>query len=342
MKRFARWKFFLLITILIALLLAGIYFGIIFGSVHISVKDFFAIFFSSSEEYQTQKIILFDIRLPRIFLAMIVGASLALSGAALQAFFRNSLADPFIIGASSGAALGAALAIVGGFSFISAAAAPSLAAFVGALFAVFFAFIISRASGNPPPATALLLAGTALSSFFSSLLSLILVLHDQDLHRVYFWLLGSLSGTTRQIIFIILPITLISWLIIFLCVRPLDLLLQGEDIAESLGLDVKKTRIIIAIGATLVASSSVAAVGIIGFVGLVAPHSVRMLTGPKHARLLPASALMGAVLVLWADIIARTIIAPMEIPIGIITSLTGVPFFLFLMIRRGRNIGNFS
>jgi iron complex transport system permease protein len=122
----------------------------------------------------------------------------------------------------------------------------------------------------------------------------------------------------------------------------LDLLLQGEDVAESLGVDVKKTRLIIAAGATLAAASSVAAVGIIGFVGLVAPHSVRMMTGPKHARLLPATALMGANLVLWADIIARTVIAPMELPIGIICSLAGVPFFLYLMIRRGRNIGTLS
>jgi iron complex transport system permease protein len=143
-------------------------------------------------------------------------------------------------------------------------------------------------------------------------------------------------------IFTILPISIISWIIICLCVRPLDLFLQGEDVAESLGVNVKKTRMIIASGATLAAASSVAAVGIIGFIGLVAPHSVRMLTGPRHVRLLPASALMGANLVLWADLIARTVIAPMELPIGIICSLTGVPFFLYLMIRRGRNIGTFS
>jgi iron complex transport system permease protein len=140
---------------------------------------------------------------------------------------------------------------------------------------------------------------------------------------------------------VIFPLSIVSWIIIVLCVRPLDLLLQGEDAAESLGLDVKKTRIIIASGATLAAASSVAAVGIIGFVGLIAPHSVRMLTGPSHKRLLPASALMGANLVLWADIIARTIIAPMELPIGIISSLMGVPFFLYLMIHHRQNRGTF-
>jgi iron complex transport system permease protein len=342
MKRFTRWKFFLLITILSVMLIAGIISALLLGSINIDFTKIVSILFHPSEEFQTQHLILFEIRLPRIILAIIIGTSLALSGAAFQGFFRNSLADPFVIGASSGAALGAALAIVFGFSFISAAVSPSIASFVGALLAVFLAFIISRAGGNPPPAAALLLAGTALSSFFSSLLSLILVLHDQDLHRVYYWLLGSLSGTTWQIIFTILPVSIISWCIIFLCIRPLDLFLQGEDVAESLGLDIKKTRIIIAAGATLAAASSVAAVGIIGFIGLLAPHSVRMMTGPKHSKLLPASALMGANLVLWADIIARTIIPPMEIPIGIITSLAGVPFFLYLMIRRGKNLGSFS
>jgi iron complex transport system permease protein len=342
MKIFSQWKFILLIVILSAMLFLGILFALSFGSVNIDAENIFSVLFHPTTENQTQRIILFDIRLPRIMLAIIVGASLALSGAAFQAFFRNSLADPFVIGASSGAALGAALAIVGGFSFISINVAPSIASFAGALLAVCLAFIVSRASGNPPPATSLLLAGTALSSFFSSLLSLILVLHDQDLHRVHFWLLGSLSSSSWQIIVTLLPISIVSWLVICLCIRPMDLLLQGEDIAESLGVDVKKTRIIIAAGATLATASSVAAVGIIGFVGLLAPHSMRMMTGPKHARLLPASALMGANLVLWADIIARTIIAPMEIPIGIITSLAGVPFFLYLMIRRGRSIGTFA
>ncbi len=342
MKKFARWKFCLLMAVLAAILLLGLFSALLLGSVNISVSDLFKIMFHSTEELQTQRTILFDIRLPRIILAILVGASLALSGAAFQGFFRNSLADPFVIGASSGAALGAAVAIVGGFSFISTMFAPSVASFAGALLAVFLAFVISRTAGNPPPATTLLLAGTALSSFFSSLLSLILVLHDQDLHRVYFWLLGSLSSSSWAMVFVILPISIISWFIICVCIRPLDLLLQGEDVAESLGLDVKKTRLIIACGATLAAASSVAAVGIIGFVGLVAPHSVRMMTGPSHARLLPASALMGANIVLWADIIARTVIAPMELPIGIISSLAGVPFFLYLMVRRGRNIGTFS
>jgi iron complex transport system permease protein len=342
MKQFSQWKYFLLITVLSALLLLGIFCGLFLGAVNINVAEIFFSLLNPTEESQTQQLIIFDIRFPRIILAIIIGMSLALSGAAFQGFFRNSLADPFVIGASSGAALGAAIAIVFGFSFLSATIAPSIASFAGALLAVFLAFIISRASGNPPPATALLLAGTALSSFFSALLSLILVLYDQDLHRVYFWLLGSLSGTTWRTILAMLPISIFSWIVICVCIRPLDLLLQGEDTAESLGVDVKKTRIIIAAGASLAAASSVAVVGIIGFVGLVAPHSVRMMTGPKHARLLPASALMGANLVLWADIIARTIAAPMELPIGIISSLAGVPFFLYLMIRRGRNIGNFS
>ncbi len=341
MIKFAKWKFFLLTAILLVILVLGFFSGLFLGAVKINAAEISGILFGPPEEFRTQRIIIFDIRLPRVILSIIIGASLALSGAAFQGFFRNSLADPFVIGASSGAALGAALAIVGGLSMAGMISAPSLAAFAGALAAVFLAFVISRSAGNPPPGAALLLAGTALGSFFSALLSLVLVLHDQDLHRVYFWLLGSLSGTNWSIVSGVLPIIIISWTIIFLCTRPLDLLLQGEEVAESLGVDVKKTRLIIAVGASLATAAAVASAGIIGFVGLVAPHSVRMMTGPSHSRLLPASALMGANLVLWADIIARTVIAPMELPIGIISSLAGAPFFIYLMIRRGRNIGKF-
>jgi iron complex transport system permease protein len=285
-------------------------------------------------------LILFQIRLPRLLLAIMVGVSLGVSGASFQGVFRNSLADPYVIGASSGAALGAAIAMVMGFSFSGPVSAVSLFAFIGALGTVFLAFVISRAVGNPPPAVALLLAGTALSTFFSSLLSLIMVLRDRDLHRVYYWLLGSLNGTTWPSLPATFIVMFAGCLLVFLCRGPLDMLLQGEEVAESLGTDVKKTRALVALGASLAVAAAVSAAGIIGFVGLIAPHSVRLITGPSHKRLLPASALAGALLVLLSDIVARSA-GNIEFPIGVITSLAGAPFFIYLLARYGRNIGRF-
>ncbi|MDR2028805.1 MAG: iron ABC transporter permease [Treponema sp.] len=335
------------IPLVIALLLGGLW-GIMGGSVFLGPRDIYRalLFFLHGEGDGTVSLILFDIRLPRIFLAMAVGASLAVSGAAFQGFFRNSLADPYVIGASSGAALGAALAIVTGFrvpALVSAAgiSPAALCAFAGSLAAVFLAFTISRSAGNPPPAAALLLAGTSLGAFFSALLSLILVLKDRDLHRVYYWLLGSLGNSSWAELSAALPVMAAGSLIIFLSGRPLDLLLQGEEEAESLGVDVKKARIIIALGASLATAAAVASAGIIGFVGLIAPHGVRMFTGPSHKRLLPAAALAGALLVLLADILARSALPPLELPIGIICSLAGAPFFIFLLVRLGGRPGRF-
>jgi len=288
---------------------------------------------------ETIAIILFQIRLPRLLIALAVGASLAVAGTGFQGFFRNSLADPYVIGASSGAALGAAIAIVAGADRFGPVSAVALAAFVGALGATLLAFLISRSVGDPPPAAALLLAGTALSSLFSALLSLILVLKDRDMHRVYYWLLGGLGGSTWSELLSAGPVMALGCLLVFIASRPLDLLMQGDEAATSLGLDVRKARILVASGASLAAAAAVSAAGIIGFVGLVAPHAVRLLTGPSHRRLLPAAALAGALLVLLADLLARTVAAPLELPIGIVTAGVGAPFFLYLLAKRGRGLG---
>ncbi|MDR3171235.1 MAG: iron ABC transporter permease [Treponema sp.] len=341
-----------LILVLSLALVLAFFGGLLVGSVRFSPANlywaFLSLFKGAALEpalESTTALVLFEIRLPRVLLAMAVGASLGVSGAAFQGIFRNSLADPYVIGASSGAALGAALAMVTGLSFSGPLAelgiSPvSLCAFAGSLGAVFLAFIISRSVENPPSAVALLLAGTALGTFFSSLLSLILALKDRDLHRVYYWLLGSLNGASWPELPAMLPVMIIGCLIVFLSHRPLDLLLQGEEVAESLGADVRKTRLIIALGASLAVAAAVSAAGIIGFVGLIAPHAVRMVTGPSHRRLLPASALAGALLVVLADIAARAF-GSMELPIGVITSLGGAPFFIYLLARHGRHLGRF-
>ena len=215
-----------------------------------------------------------------------------------------------------------------------------IAAFIGSLGAVFLAFSVSRAFGNTPSPATLILSGTSVSAFCSALLALVLVMKDRSLVQVYYWLLGSLSGTSWPRLVSALPFMLLGNIIIFLSARPLDLLLEGEDAALSLGLDPMKSRFILAMSATLPVAAAVSLSGVIGFVGLIAPHAARFFTGPSHRRLLPASALLGALITLAADNLARVLIPPVELPLGVITSLGGAPFFLFLLARH-KNRGGF-
>jgi iron complex transport system permease protein len=279
--------------------------------------------------------ILLKIRLPRVLLGLAAGASLGVSGAGFQAVFRNALADPFIIGASSGASLGAAVAMIFPFFFPFSA---SLFAFFGGLAAVFTAWGVSRSAGNPPSSLTLLLAGTCVSSLCSGVLALLLIMKDRNLQRVYYWSLGSLAVSWDAVL-PALPFMGTGCLIIFLSARAMDLLLQGDETAESLGLDVKKARFLIISGASLAASAVVSVCGIIGFAGLAAPHIARIFMGPVHRRMSPASALAGALLVALADILSRVLAPPLEIPIGVIMTLAGAPFFLYLIVKYGKNLG---
>ena len=342
-----RPPYFLVIIILAAALVPALLWGLLSGSVSMSPKTVWEAFsfLFGGEGNETAAILLFRIRLPRLLLAILVGASLGTAGACFQGLFRNSLADPYIIGASSGAALGAALAVsiagLPGLGFFSVLGPPGFFAFVGSIGAVFLAFIISRSSGNIPSPGTLILAGTSVSAFCSALLALVLVIKDRNLIQVYYWLLGSLSGATWSRLLSALPFMILGNVVIFFSVRPLDLLLQGEEASESLGLDPLKTRFILAVAATLPVAAAVSVSGVIGFVGLIAPHAVRFFTGPGHRRLLPAAALAGALLTLVADNLARNLIPPVELPLGVITSLGGAPFFLFLLVRRGSRSGGF-
>ena len=343
MKNNRSFAFF--ITILAAALVPVMLWGLLSGSVSLSPKTLAEgfLFLIGREGNETAAALLFQIRLPRLLLAVLVGASLGTAGACFQGLFRNSLADPYIIGSSSGAALGAVLAIsIGGsfgLGFFSVLGLPGICAFAGSLAAVFLVFVISRAGGNIPSPGTLILAGTSVSAFCSALLALVLVIKDRNIIQVYYWLLGSLSGTTWPRLLSALPFMVLGNIVIFLSVRPLDLLLQGEESAQSLGLNPLKTRFILAIAATLPVAAAVSVSGVIGFVGLIAPHAARFFTGPSHRRLLPASALAGALLCLIADNAARSLIPPVEIPLGVITSLGGAPFFLFLLARMRRRGG---
>lgn len=281
--------------------------------------------------------IVWDFRLARTLLAALVGAALGGAGAAYQGLFRNPLADPFIVGVSSGAALGATIVIVTGWagsvSLTGGLGAVPLGAFVGALAAA--GLVYGLASwGSGVPLVTLLLAGAAVSSFLGSVVWLLMFLHDQDLPRIVAWLMGSLSGRGWPVLVGILPYLLVGMIGLSFLTRPLDALGCGEETAQALGLRLAVTTALVLGCASLVTAAAVAAGGIIGFVGLIAPHSARILVGARHAVLLPASGLLGALLLVLADLLSRTLTAPLELPVGIVTALLGGPFFLALLRSR--------
>lgn len=283
--------------------------------------------------------IVWDMRFGRALLAAMIGAGLAAAGAALQGLFRNALADPFVVGASSGAALGATLAIIAGWQWGTAGFGPvPLAAFVGAMAAVLMVYGIAEIGGTAP-AVALLLAGAALSTFLGALVYLLAMLNDQNLYAVVSWLLGGLSGRGWPHVAVSLPYMVVGIGVLCLLARPLDALTFGDETAQSLGLSLRWARGAIVAAASLTTAAAVAAGGTIGFVGLIAPHAARLLVGTRHAHLIPASALLGALLLLLADDVARTIMAPLELPVGIVTAMLGGPFFLYLLKTRQQQLG---
>lgn len=287
----------------------------------------------------TEMTIIWELRLPRLLLACFVGAGLGTAGAGYQGLFRNPLADPFVIGASSGAALGATLAIVNGWqgSILGLACIPA-ASLIGSLGAV--AIVYSVASvGRQIPILSLLLAGVAISSLLGAVVSLLMFLHEEKLMTIFGWLMGSLSGRGWATLWSTAPLILIGSSILWLRSRALDALTFGEESAASLGLNLSRLRRTIVLSASLITAASVAGGGIIGFVGLIAPHMARSLVGARHAMVIPMSGVLGALLLLLADDFARTIVAPAELPVGVVTALLGSPFFLFLLKTRQRELG---
>ncbi len=276
-------------------------------------------------------VIIRDLRLARTLAAGLAGAALAVSGALLQGLFRNPLADPYILGTSAGASLGAAVALV----FVRTPGSASLGAFAGALGAVALSGAATRSTARSGSTTSVLLAGTAVSALCSAGVTLLVSLRQQDLYAVYFWLLGSFNGRGWGDLAILAPLSAATTVAALLLARPLDVLASGEESARSLGLDVRLIRAAAVSVAALGTAAAVAAGGIVGFVGLVAPHAARLVFGPSHGRLIPASAVAGAVLLMAADALARTVLAPLELPVGVLTAFAGAPFFLVLLAHRG-------
>ncbi|AQZ32519.1 ABC transporter permease [Pseudomonas sp. LPH1] len=287
---------------------------------------------------QQAELILSQIRMPRTLLGLAVGMVLALCGVAMQGLFRNPLADPGLVGVSSGAALGAAVAIVGGAAFggLPEAFAPyllSACAFVGGLLVTALVYRLGRRDGQTNVAT-MLLAGIALTALAGAAIGLFTYLADDaTLRTLTFWNLGSLNGASYARLWPLLLATLAVALWLPRRARALNALLLGESEARHLGFDVERLKRELVFCTALGVGAAVAAAGLIGFIGLVVPHLMRLLVGPDHRLLLPASALAGASLLLLADLIARLALAPAELPIGIVTALIGAPFFLYLLVR---------
>lgn len=333
-------RFALFMVLLCALLTLAIVFSLGMGAVFLPPGRVVAVLLRpwDLDVKPTDIAIVRDLRLARVLLAALIGAGLAAAGAAFQGLFRNPLADPYVVGASGGAALGASLAIVTGLTWTFAGFGPvPLAAFLGSLLAVFIVYFIAEVGGKAS-AIQLLLAGAALSTLLTAITSLLMLVRDSTLHEVFTWTMGGLSGRSWPHLRNSAPYLLAGIATLWLLARPLDALAWGEETAESLGLPLRRTRGALVAAASLTTAAAVAAGGIIGFVGLVAPHAARLLFGAAHHRLIPASALMGALLLVLADDLARTVLAPVELPVGIVTSLLGGTFFLYLLKTRQQEL----
>jgi ABC-type Fe3+-siderophore transport system permease subunit len=279
----------------------------------------------------TQEAVLLQLRLPRAVLAALVGAALAISGAAYQGVFRNPLADPYLLGAAAGAGLGATLVIayapsqsLGPFGVVP------LAAFVGALVGVGCALALGTAAGGSQSAT-LLLAGVAVAAFLAAAQTLVQQQNTDDLRQVYGWLLGQLGRAQWSDVVLVLPYLVPACLVLLFSGRALDVLAVGDDEASALGVRPGRLRLLVILAASMATASAVAVSGLIGFVGLVVPHIARRLVGGSHARVLPVSLLVGGAFLVLADLVARVVLAPAELPLGVVTAFVGAPFFAGLL-----------
>lgn len=276
--------------------------------------------------------VFWDVRIPRVLMAALVGAALACAGTAMQAIFRNSMADPFVIGVSSGAALGAATAGVIGAGVVMGAYASPIFAFGSALAAVTVVYKLGSVKGKVY-VDSLLLSGVAVAAFLGALVSLLIYIARQQYHQLLFWLLGSLALASTDKVLILLAPVLVGAFVVILYGRDLDALLMGEETAHNLGASPEVLKKVILAVAAMMTAAAVAFSGVIGFVGLIVPHITRLVVGSNHRLLVPAATLSGAIFLIWADTLARSIVAPTELPVGIITALCGGPFFLYLLRR---------
>jgi iron complex transport system permease protein len=282
--------------------------------------------------------ILWDLRMPRVVLGGLVGAMLALAGAAYQGVFRNPLADPYLLGVAAGAGLGATLVIAYLPNVSEWPVDPlPLAAFVGALVGVFATYTLGRAGERSRTASTLILAGVAMASFLTALQTYVQQRESDTLRQVFAWILGQLTTASWREVLLVLPYVVVSGATIILHRRLLDVMTVGDEEADALGVDTRRIRLLIVVAASLGTAAAVSVSGLIAFVGIIVPHTIRLLLGSSYRVVLPLSVLFGGTFLILADLAARTAIAPAEVPIGVITAFLGAPFFLFVL-RRSRTI----
>ena len=330
-------------VLLILLFIASIILGISFGAVDIPPYDVYRVFLykvfgikiGNLDEILNSTLfdIIWGVRMPRVLLGAFAGMALAMVGVIMQATIQNPLGDPYILGLSSGASLGATFSILIGFSGVLSSFGSPL----GALMASIFVYFLAKIGGRITPFK-MILAGMVISSICSSLTSLIIFLSkdNEGIRTVNFWMMGSLAGAQWSNIVLPIAISVIPLIYFFTQYRNLNLMVLGDETSITLGLNIEKHRKIYIILSSLITGVIVSVCGTIGFVGIMIPHIVRLIFGTDHKTLLPFSALVGAIFIIWADVIARCAITNMELPIGIITSLIGAPFLLWLMVKGTR------
>ncbi|MGE7764923.1 FecCD family ABC transporter permease [Peribacillus sp. NPDC096540] len=348
-ERKAKRRFRFLLLFLVCILLLSITFAVTLGPVKMSaitvwkiaighlpfIGDYIDVNWSRSQER-----IIWDIRLPRVLLGAVVGAGLSVVGVVIQALVRNSLADPYILGISSGSSVAATLVILFGALPIFGQYALSFGAFLGAMVAMLSVYLLAQVGGRIQT-TRLLLAGVAISMIMSAITNFIVTLAPKDsgIREAMFWMMGSLAGAKWD--YIPIPTVVVAVVSIYLLVhsRSLNILLMGEEVAVTLGVNMESFRKVLIIITSLLTGTIVAVSGSIGFIGLVVPHLARLVVGTDHKRVLSCSILIGMILVIWSDVCARLVLAPQELPIGVVTALCGGPFFIWLLRRSSYSFG---
>jgi iron complex transport system permease protein len=327
--------------ILLAATLLGLAIGPVglgFGSIVREVASHIPILSVSSPFTASEDAILWELRAPRVVLGLLVGAMLASAGAAYQGVFRNPLADPYLLGAAAGAGLGATLAIAYGEGTAASRDLRPLAAFAGATLGVAAAYVLGRSAGGGRSTATLILAGVTVASFLTAVQTFVQQQNTDTVQEVYAWILGQLETSGWRDVLAILPYVCASWAVLLLHRRLLDVLAVGDEEAASLGVNVARVRLIVLGVATLGTAAAVALSGLIAFVGIIVPHAVRLVAGTSYRVVLPLSLAFGAAFLVLADLLARTVVSPAELPIGVVTAFFGAPFFA-VVLRMTRTVG---
>lgn len=323
---------------LVAIAAAG-FAGLVIGATSLPVLGALREILGMPSDLSSQQVAIVEqIRLPRVVLALLVGGTLSISGASYQGAFRNPLADPYLLGAASGAGLGVTIVIAKLPDGTATPNAAPIAAFAGALLAVALAYALGAAGNAYTSAASLILSGVAVASFFTALQTYVQERNQDTIRQVYSWILGRLSTAGWHEVLVLLPYAVISWVVLLTQARVLDVLAVGDDEASTLGINARRSRLIVVIAASLGTAAAVSVSGLIAFVGIIVPHTVRLLVGRSHRIVLPLSLLFGGAFLCLADLLARTLSSPAEIPIGVITAFFGAPFFV-LVLRTSRRLG---